>query len=66
MRYTWSLPVAASIIGMTSLEEVEQNARWASAFQPMLPNEMREISNRLSSANKLTVDNYFANHSDTC
>jgi uncharacterized protein len=66
MRYTWSLPVASAMIGMTSLEEVEQNATWASAFQPMLPNEMRELSNRLSSANKINVDNYFANHSDSC
>jgi len=66
MRYTWSLPVASSMIGMTSLEEVEQNAMWASAFQLMPPNEMRELSKRLSSANKIIVDNYFADHSDTC
>lgn len=65
-KYTWSLPVASSIIGMTTIEEVEENAMWASAFQPMLPNKMRELSNRLSSANKITVDNYFANQSDTC
>jgi len=64
MRYTWSLPVASSMVGITSLEQVEQNAAWASAFQPMLPNEMRELSNRLSSANKVAVDDYFANHSD--
>ena len=66
IRYAWSLPVASSMIGMTSIAEVEQNAAWASAFQPMSPKEMRELSDRLSSANKVAIDRYFANHSDTC
>lgn len=66
MRYAWSLPVASSIIGMTSTAEVEQNAAWASAFQPMTPTEMREVSDRLSSANKLALDRYFSTHEDIC
>ena len=66
MRYAWSLPVAAAMIGMTNLAEVEQNAAWASAFQPMPPEEMHELSNRISSANKVAIDRYFANHEDIC
>ena len=66
IRYAWSLPVAASIVGMTSLEQVEQNVAWASAFQQMPQTEMRELSNRLSSANKVALDSYFANHQDMC
>jgi len=66
IRYAWSLPVAAAIVGMTSLEQVEQNAALASAFQPMPPNEMRELSDRLSSANKVVLDDFFAHHSDVC
>lgn len=66
LRYAWSLPVASSMIGMTNLAEVEQNARWASEFQAMSSNKMRELSDRLSSANKAAIDNYFANHIDKC
>ena len=66
MRYAWSLPIASSMVGMTSLEEVEQNARWASTFRKMPQNEMRELSNRLASANKVALDNFFATHSDIC
>jgi aryl-alcohol dehydrogenase-like predicted oxidoreductase len=66
LRYTWSLPITSSMIGMTNIAEVEQNVAWASAFKPMPTNEMSKLSDRLSTANKATVDNYFANHSDTC
>lgn len=66
MRYAWSLPIASSMVGMTSLEEVEQNATWASAFQKMPQKEMRELSNRLSSANKVAFNRFLATHSDIC
>lgn len=66
MRYAWSLPIASSMVGMTSLEEVEQNARWASTFREMPQNEMRELSNRLSSANKVALNSFLATHSDIC
>ena len=66
IRYAWSLPVAASIVGMTSLEQVEQNVAWASDFQPMPPTEMRKLSDRLSAANKVALDSYFAHHQDLC
>ncbi|GHT55142.1 oxidoreductase [Bacteroidia bacterium] len=66
LRYAWSLPITSTIVGMTSLADVEQNAAWASAFQAMSPDEMRELSNRISSANKVAIDKYFANHSDMC
>lgn len=66
MRYAWSLPIASSMVGMTSLEEVEQNARWASTFREMPQDEMRELSNRLSSANKVALNSFLATHSDIC
>ena len=65
MRYAWSLPIASSMVGMTSLEELEQNASWASTFKKMPENEMRELSSRLSSANKVALDSFLATHSDT-
>lgn len=66
MRYAWSLPIASSMIGMTSFEELEQNVRWASTFQAMSQNEMHKLSNRLSSANKLALESFFATHGDFC
>ncbi|MGI6572078.1 MAG: aldo/keto reductase [Fermentimonas sp.] len=66
MRYAWSLPIASAIVGMTNLEEVEQNARWASTFRKMTRYEMQELSNRLSSANKVAFTNFLATHSDLC
>jgi len=66
MRYAWSLPIASSMVGMTSPEEVEQNAMWASTFGEMPKDEMRELSNRLSAANKVALENFFAHHSDFC
>ena len=66
MRYAWSLPIASTMVGMTSPEEVEQNAMWASAFGEMTQDEMRELSNRLSAANKVALENFFAHHSDFC
>lgn len=66
MRYAWSLPITSAMVGMTNMEEVEQNVAWASAFQPMPRTEMRELSDRLSLANKVAIDCYFANHKDIC
>ena len=66
MRYVWSLPVTASMIGMTSIAEIDQNVAWASAFQQMPLNERRELSDYLAMANKEAIDCYFANHNDSC
>ena len=66
MRYVWSLPVTSSMIGMTSIAEIEQNVAWASTFQQMPTNEMRDLSDRLSLANKVAIDRYFTNHMDIC
>jgi aryl-alcohol dehydrogenase-like predicted oxidoreductase len=66
MRYAWSLPIASSMVGMTSLEEVEQNAGWASTFRKMPQDEMRKLSKRLSSANKVALNSFLATHSDIC
>ena len=65
MRYAWSLPIASAMVGMTSVEEVEQNARWASTFQKMSRSEMRELSNRLSLTNRAALEGFFAHHSDS-
>jgi aryl-alcohol dehydrogenase-like predicted oxidoreductase len=65
IRYAWSLPIASAMVGMTSVEEVEQNARWASTFQKMSQSEMRELSNRLSLTNRAALEGFFAHHGDS-
>jgi aryl-alcohol dehydrogenase-like predicted oxidoreductase len=66
LRYVWSLPVASSMIGMTSLKEIEQNAAWARAFEPMPKDEMKALSARLAAEHKASLDRHFANHDDKC
>lgn len=66
MRYAWSLPIASAMVGMTSIEEVEQNVRWASTFQKMPREDMQKLSNRLSSANMVALTSFLSTHSDLC
>jgi aryl-alcohol dehydrogenase-like predicted oxidoreductase len=65
-RYVWSLPVASSMIGMTSLAEIEKNAAWARAFKPMDKDEMKALSGKLAAEHKASLDRHFAHHEDTC
>ena len=43
MNYVLSLPISTVIIGITKLEEIEQNARMARGFKPLPPEEMKRI-----------------------
>lgn len=47
IRYVLSLPVAALVSGIDSREVLHQNLRIASTFQPMSPEEMRALRERL-------------------
>jgi aryl-alcohol dehydrogenase-like predicted oxidoreductase len=64
LRYSLSLPVSAAVIGMSTPEIIAQDAAWARAVKPMVPDEMRELSDRLAPANKVVLDRFFARHSD--
>ena len=64
IRYAMSLPVTAVVIGMPKPEHLEQNVQVALDFQPMPPDEMRRLSDRLSAAHKAALDRYFAHHVD--
>jgi len=66
LRYAWSLPITAAMIGMPSPEMVRQNAQWARSFTPMPEIEMKEFSRRMATANKAALDRYFSCHADTC
>src|SRR5580704_16172338 len=47
LRYAMSLPVTTTITGMESLEVLRQNLAVAQGFQPMSPEEMQALRNRL-------------------
>jgi len=64
IRYSMSLPVAATVIGMPKREFLERNVEIAKAFQPMPPEEMRNLSGELSARNKVAMERFFANHVD--
>jgi hypothetical protein len=47
LRYAMSLPVATTISGMDSLGVLEQNLGIAKGFQPMKPEEMQALRERV-------------------
>jgi uncharacterized protein len=64
LQYTWSLPVAATVVGMPSHEMIRQNAELARNFTPMPATEMRDFSHRVAGANKSALDLRFRDHVD--
>jgi len=64
IQYSMSLPVAATVIGMPKPEYLEHNVETAKAFQPMTPEEMRNLSGTLSAKNKVALERFFQNHVD--
>lgn len=64
VRYTMSLPVASAVIGMPTLEMLEENIRIAKAFKPMSHGDMDRLSHELSGKFKVAVDRHFADHVD--
>lgn len=59
IRYALSLPVSVVTVGMPKLEYIRQNTQMARAFRPMPEREMRDLSGRLSDANKVALDYHF-------
>lgn len=64
ISYSLSLPVTAVVIGMPTLDYIDQNIAVAKAFQPMPAGEMKSLSDELANAHKARLDNYFCNHVD--
>lgn len=64
LQYSWSLPVAAAVVGMPSQEMIRQNAQLARNFAPMPAEEMRDFSHRMAEANKMALDLRFRDHVD--
>jgi len=64
IRYSMSLPVAATTIGMPKIEYIDQNVAIAKNFTPLPKSEMQELSADLSTKYKAMLDRYFADHRD--
>ena len=47
LRYTWSLPISTAIIGMESMEQLENNLRVARSFKPMTDIERLEFAKEI-------------------
>jgi predicted aldo/keto reductase-like oxidoreductase len=64
LQYSWSLPVAAAVVGMPTHAMIRQNAQLARSFEPMPEAEMRDFSRRMAGANKMALDLKFRDHVD--
>jgi len=63
LRYAWSLPIAAAVVGMPRPELLEANAAAARSFRPLSAAEMDSLSRRLAPT-KAALETYFAGHVD--
>lgn len=64
IRYSMSLPVAATVIGMPKLDYLDRNIAVAKAFKPMPREQMRRMSTRIAAEYKASLDDYFRDHID--
>jgi uncharacterized protein len=63
LRYAWSLPVAAAVVGMPKPELLEANVAAARSFAPMTAEDMDALSRRLA-PQKAALESFFASHKD--
>jgi uncharacterized protein len=64
LYYSLSLPVSLAVVGMPTLDFIEQNVQLAKAFKPLPKSEMQELSGRLAPKHKMALDRRFASHRD--
>lgn len=64
LRYSLSLPIAAAVVGMPSLDLVEQNIRLGKAFEPLPDSEMKNLPEHLGRTFRATLDRFFRAHED--
>ena len=63
LRYAWSLPVSAAVVGMPKPEMLEQNAALARSFSPMTAAEMDALRQRLA-PKRAALERMFVAHCD--
>jgi uncharacterized protein len=63
LRYAWSLPVSAAVVGMPRPELLEQNVALARSFTPMTAAEMDALRHRLGPQRE-ALERMFVAHCD--
>jgi aryl-alcohol dehydrogenase-like predicted oxidoreductase len=64
IRYALSLPVSVSVVGMSDLMHIRENAALARSFRPMPKADMRALSDRMARSHKAALDRFFLHHTD--
>ncbi|MCP5120456.1 MAG: aldo/keto reductase [bacterium] len=64
LRYALTLPISLAVVGMSTLENIRQNAELARNFKPMSEPERNRLSGRMAAANKTALDRRFRHHQD--
>jgi uncharacterized protein len=64
LRYSMSLPVAATTVGMPELAHVDFNLAVAKRFQPLSPEEMKSLPAGVSAKMRASIDRFFSDHVD--
>jgi aryl-alcohol dehydrogenase-like predicted oxidoreductase len=63
IRYAWSLPVSAAVVGMPKPEFIRENIAAARAFTPMTRQEVETVRRQVAPA-QASVEAFFAAHAD--
>lgn len=63
IRYAWSLPVSAAVVGMPKPEFIRENVAAARAFTPLSPQEIDDVRRQVAPA-RAGVEAFFAAHAD--
>lgn len=63
IRYAWSLPISAAVVGMPKPEFVRENIAAARAFTPMTPQEIDQVRRQVAPA-QASIEAFFAHHAD--
>jgi aryl-alcohol dehydrogenase-like predicted oxidoreductase len=64
IRYSMSLPVAATTIGMPELAHLDYNLNVAKNFKPLSPEDMKRLPASVSAKMRASIDRFFADHVD--
>jgi hypothetical protein len=64
LYYALSLPVATAVVGLPTVQHLEQNIRLVQAFQPLTKAAMQQLSQALSTRNKTALVEFFRHHVD--
>ena len=63
IRYAWSLPVSAAVVGMPKPEFIKENLAAARSFTPMTREETEQLVRQVAPS-QARIETFFANHYD--